>query len=93
MLVGMLLTAGAMGTVQAQQSPAKKPLTHDVYDLWKSVDGDSLSNDGKFLLYAVNPQDGDGVLHLRNLAQNSSKQFSRGYRQAFTANNSLPYFR
>ncbi len=86
------MTAGAMGTAQAQQTPAKKPLTHDVYDLWKSVDGDSLSHDGKFLLYAVNPQDCDGVLHLRNLTQNSSKQFPRGYRQAFTANNQFAVF-
>ncbi|MBA9076002.1 S9 family peptidase [Rufibacter quisquiliarum] len=91
LLAGLLLGVGTL-TVQAQQTTAKKPLTHDVYDSWKSVDGDSLSQDGKYLLYAVNPQEGDGVLHLQNLANKTSKQFSRGYKQAFTEDSRFAIF-
>ncbi len=90
LLAGLLLSAGAL-TAQAQ-TPAKKVLTHDVYDSWKSVEGDSLSNDGKYLLYTVNPQEGDGVLHLRDLSQNSGKTFPRGYRSAFTADSRFAIF-
>ncbi|MBC3539540.1 prolyl oligopeptidase family serine peptidase [Rufibacter sediminis] len=90
LLAGLLLSAGAF-TAQAQ-APAKKVLTHDVYDSWKSVEADSLSNDGKYLLYAVNPQEGDGVLHLRDLAQNSGKTFPRGYRSAFTTDSRFAIF-
>ncbi|RNI26949.1 S9 family peptidase [Rufibacter latericius] len=90
LLAGLLLSAGAL-TVQAQ-TPAKKVLTHDVYDLWKSVEADSLSNDGNYLLYAVNPQEGDGVLHLRDLSQNSGKTFPRGYRSAFTSDSRFAIF-
>ncbi|WP_223808765.1 S9 family peptidase [Rufibacter hautae] len=90
LLAGLLLSAGAL-TAQAQ-TPAKKVLTHDVYDSWKSVEGDSLSNDGKYLLYAVNPQEGDGVLHLRDLSQNSGKTFPRGYRSAFTSDSRFAIF-
>jgi hypothetical protein len=40
----------------------KKPLDHSVYDGWKSAGERSISNDGKYVVYAVNPQEGDGVL-------------------------------
>lgn len=90
LLTGLLLGTGAM-SVQAQ-SPAKKTLTHTVYDSWKSVEGDSLSADGKFLLYSVNPQEGDGVLHLQNLSQNTNQAFARGYRGAFTADSRFAIF-
>ncbi|GAA4308708.1 alpha/beta hydrolase family protein [Nibribacter koreensis] len=91
LLIGLVLGAGAM-TVQAQ-SVTKKPLTHDVYDSWKTIDSDSLSADGKFLLYGINPQEGDGLLYLRDLTQaNASKQFARGYRSAFTTDSRFAVF-
>ena len=46
---------------------AKKPITHDVYDSWKSIQGTKLSSDGAWLAYALTPQDGDGELVVRNL--------------------------
>ncbi|MFC6996608.1 alpha/beta hydrolase family protein [Rufibacter roseus] len=91
LLAGLLFCASVC-TAQAQQASTKKPLTHAVYDSWKSIAGDSLSNNGQYLLFAVNPQEGDGVLHLRNLSQNTSKQFPRGQKQAFTADNRFAIF-
>ncbi|WP_207433750.1 S9 family peptidase [Sabulibacter ruber] len=90
LLVGLLLSAGAL-TAQAQ-TPAKKPLTHEVYDSWKNIEADSLSNDGKFLLYAVNPQEGDGTLFLRDLSKNTHKTFPRGYKSAFTCDSKFAIF-
>ncbi|GGK73447.1 alpha/beta hydrolase family protein [Rufibacter glacialis] len=90
LLAGLLLTAGAL-TVQAQ-APAKKILTHEVYDSWKSIEADSISHNGKYLLYAVNPQEGDGVLHLRELGLSTGKTFARGYRNAFTADSRFAVF-
>ncbi|MFZ4057936.1 MAG: prolyl oligopeptidase family serine peptidase, partial [Ferruginibacter sp.] len=40
----------------------KKPLDHTLYDGWKSVGERQISNDGKFIVYAINPQEGDGEL-------------------------------
>jgi dipeptidyl aminopeptidase/acylaminoacyl peptidase len=90
LLAGLLLSAGAL-TAQAQ-TLAKKVLTHDVYDSWKSIEADSLSNDGKYLLYGVEPQEGDGVLHLRDLSQNTGKTFGRGYKSAFTVDSRFAIF-
>src|SRR5262245_55627843 len=44
----------------AQQPTAKKPIAHDVYDGWKSIQGTKLSRDGIWVAYALIPQDGDG---------------------------------
>jgi dienelactone hydrolase len=48
------------------QSIAKKPLSHDVYDDWKRVSGESISNDGRWVVYSVEPQEGDSRLVLFN---------------------------
>jgi len=56
----------------------KKPLDHSVYDSWKSVGERLISNDGKYMVYAVNPQEGDGSLVIQNTA-GYKKVIDRGY--------------
>ncbi len=46
----------------------KRPLNHRDYDGWKSIQSQLLSRDGKFLAYALFPEEGDGDLVVRNLA-------------------------
>lgn len=46
----------------------KKPLDHDVYDSWQSVSGVKRSDDGRVLVWNVNPQEGDGTLYVRSFA-------------------------
>jgi len=62
----------------------KKPLSHDVYDDWKSLGWRSISNNGIFAAYEINPQQGDGNLVIRNLEKLSEKIISRGYNANFT---------
>ena len=45
----------------------KKPLDHSVYDNWKSVNGFSMAEDGKFTMFSVNAQEGDGYLVINNI--------------------------
>lgn len=69
-------------------SQNKKPLTHDVYDGWKSLGERKISKDGKYVLYAVNPQQGDGTLYFQNTADTSQKIIlPRGYDAVFGNNN------
>ncbi len=42
----------------------KIPIDHSVYDDWRNVENPVISNNGKFVAYAVNPQKGDGNLYL-----------------------------
>ena len=43
----------------------KKPLDHSVYDSWQSIGERAISNDGRLVVYTINPQEGDGVLYIQ----------------------------
>ncbi|MCI0460369.1 MAG: prolyl oligopeptidase family serine peptidase [Gemmataceae bacterium] len=67
----------------AQPTADKRPLNHGDYDSWRSIQGQRLSPDGKFLAYALVPQDGDGVVVVRNLADRVEWRYARGSRPWF----------
>jgi dipeptidyl aminopeptidase/acylaminoacyl peptidase len=56
----------------------KKPITHDVYGGWKKTSGETVSNDGTWVLYVIEPQEGDAVLIVRNLRTGASDTIQRG---------------
>src|SRR5215831_5015623 len=62
-----ILIVALVSVTTAQQNATKRSLTHNDYDSWKSIQSPKLSRDGKFLAYALTPQDGDGELVVRNL--------------------------
>lgn len=64
---------------------AKKPLDHDAFDSWQSVRVASMSNNGQWAAYMVNPQEGDGMLSFRNTANGKTVNIPRGYRPVFSA--------
>jgi dipeptidyl aminopeptidase/acylaminoacyl peptidase len=71
-----ILSAGAMAQ--------KKPLDHTVYDGWQSLAERSISNDGKYVVYAVNPQEGDGTLYVQSSNGSYKKVIPRGYTAVIT---------
>lgn len=60
--------------------PLRNALTHQDYDAWRSIQGQQLSRDGKWLAYALVPQDGDGEIIVRNLATGTEWKHGRGWR-------------
>ena len=46
-------------TVVSGAFAQKKPLDHTVYDGWQSIGERMVSNDGKWVVYTVTPQEGD----------------------------------
>ena len=40
----------------------KKPLDHSVYDAWQSIGKKSISNNGKWIVYNIDVQEGDNEL-------------------------------
>ena len=65
----------------------KKPLTHDDYDAWKSLRQQSITNDGEWIKYEINPQEGDGNLYLYNVKKLTLENFERGFSSDFSAEN------
>ena len=77
-IVAAVLVCAIGAAPSAQQAPRKKPITHDVYDSWKSIQGTKISRDGVWVAYALVPQDGDGELVVRNLQTNVEYRAPRG---------------
>ncbi|HTS28447.1 MAG TPA: prolyl oligopeptidase family serine peptidase [Bryobacteraceae bacterium] len=74
-----LLTAIGLLTVSFAQN-AKRPLNHHDYDGWRSIAGQHLSTDGKFLAYSVFPEEGDGEVVIRNLVTGKDQHEPAGAR-------------
>ena len=88
----VLLWLGAAAAFAQQNAPQKKPITHDVYDSWKSIQGTKLSADGVWLAYALTPQDGDGELIVRNLKTNAEIHAARGRDPNITSDSRFVVF-
>ncbi len=88
LMFGFAVTFWAVRPQQAQQATAtiqataqaKRALTHQDYDSWRSISGANLSRDGKWLGYAAIPQDGDGEIIIKNLATGAEWRAPRGWR-------------
>jgi dipeptidyl aminopeptidase/acylaminoacyl peptidase len=65
---------------QQGTNSAKRPLTHQDYDSWRSIQAQQISRNGKFIAYAFMPQDGDGEIVVRSLASGTEWRAPRGYR-------------
>jgi len=77
--VRLTKVAGAVDVAQ-QTAAAKRPITHQDYDSWRSILSPQISRDGKFIAYAFLPQDGDGDVVVRNIATGVDWKAPRGYR-------------
>jgi len=66
--------------VQAQ----KKPLDHSVYDAWQSIGERKLNADGSWIVYTIDPQEGDGKLVLQKIDSSFQFEIPRGYQASFS---------
>lgn len=72
----------------------KKALNHSVYDGWKFVAERAITPNGKYIGYAVNPQEGDGELVIEAYDNPKyRKQIARGGNLQFTEDNQHAIFR
>jgi dipeptidyl aminopeptidase/acylaminoacyl peptidase len=72
----------------------KKPLDHSAYDSWQSIGERMISNDGKWVVYTVNVQEGDNDLVIQSSDGSSyKKQIPRGYNAVITEDNKFVVFR
>lgn len=71
----------------------KKPLDHTVYDNWKSMGERMISNDGAYVVYTVNPQEGDGELVIQNPQTKYKKIIPRGYNAVITEDSKYLIFK
>ena len=73
-------------------SAQKKPLDHSVYDAWQSVGSRLISNDGKWLGYYVDTQEGDGNLYLYSTINKTQQKFPRASKLFLTSDSKFAIF-
>ncbi|MGZ3756785.1 MAG: S9 family peptidase [Mucilaginibacter sp.] len=81
-LLPAILVCALMGA--SAQKVSKKPLDHSVFDGWQAINGDHISNDGKWVLYVVKPQAGDADLVITNAANTNKTHIERADTAHFT---------
>jgi len=64
----------------------KRSLTHADYDRWQTARAEKLSHDGRWVAFQVDPQEGDGTLHISRDGK-PAYRFPRGYQASFTADS------
>ncbi len=75
------------------KAQTKKPLTHNVYDSWKSIGERAISNDGRFVVYAINPQEGDAVLVIQDLQSGMKQEAERGYAAVISNDSKFVFYK
>jgi len=93
----LITLAGALLALQwslTAQTPvaAKRPLTYDVVDSWKSIQGTRLSDDGQWLAYATSAPGDDGELVVRNVRSGQEFKHGRGTAPVFTPDGKFVVF-
>jgi dipeptidyl aminopeptidase/acylaminoacyl peptidase/uncharacterized membrane protein YgcG len=76
----------------AAQSGAKRPLTYDAYDYWKSIAGARVSDDGQWFVYSLTSQAEDPELIVRNLKSGQEFKQPRGTGGQFTPDGKFLIF-
>ncbi len=74
-------------------SQQKKPLDFSVYDGWNTIEGYSVSDDGKWVAYEVSPYKGDGKLVIMNPDRLIEKVFRRGTKAVFSPSSKYVAFK
>ncbi|MCL1892940.1 MAG: prolyl oligopeptidase family serine peptidase [Holophagaceae bacterium] len=79
--------SGQQSRQRVQTPTAKKIISHDVYNTWKSIQGTRISADGQWTAFALQPAEGDGVLIVRNLKTGNEYRHERGQSPQFSADS------
>ncbi len=71
----------------------KKPLDHSVYDSWQHIGERMISNDGKWVVYTIDPQEGDNELVIQSSDAKYKKSVPRGYTAVITEDSRYVVFK
>jgi dipeptidyl aminopeptidase/acylaminoacyl peptidase len=74
-------------------SAQKKSLTRSVYDGWKSLGERYISNDGNYIVYSINPQEGDGEMIVQSTKSNYKVVVECGYNAIISEDSRYAYIK
>ena len=86
------LISSVLISAQDNNTSPKKRLSEDVYESWRNISNQQISNNGKWISYEINPQKGDGYLYLYNVEAQKLDSIARGKSASFSANEEFLVF-
>lgn len=92
-LLAIVATLVSVAPSQARAQEGKRPLDHEAYESWKSIQGSTLSPDGRWVAYSIAPRRGDAELYLHDLDSPKVRLIERGTNATFTGNSRHLVFR
>jgi dipeptidyl aminopeptidase/acylaminoacyl peptidase len=79
-------------TLTFAQKTNKKPLDHTVYDTWQSLTNNQVSDDGKWVVYVVKPQEWDANLIITDAKNTAKLQVPRADTVRLTSDSKYAVF-
>lgn len=73
-------------------SAQKKTINHSDYDGWKSIKNSKISNNGNWVNYEINPQQGDGWMYFFNAKTKTLDSIARGFSSKLSPKNDFISF-
>lgn len=70
----------------------KKPLNHDVYEIWNRITRNAISNNGNWVMFTLAPEEKDPILRIKDSAGNLSHQAARGDSGSFSYDSQFAVF-
>jgi len=92
LVIALAALLAAPATICAQGTAGKRPLTHEDYDSWKSIRGQQISADGRWVVYQIAPQDGEGELVVRSVRDDTEYRYARGSGAQFSEDSAYVMF-
>jgi len=77
LILALVFLAPAISS--ASKDAAKRSLTHDDYDSWKSITSSGISTKGLWVFYLETPQDGEADIVVKNLKTGKELRHTIGY--------------
>ncbi len=70
----------------------KKILDHPDFDIWNTIENESISRDGKYIMYSLERGEEDNFLEIRNIEGELVFSHDRGYDAVFTYDSEFAIF-
>ena len=92
LIVSVLAAVLSLSAAVGAYAQAKRPIGYDAYNSWRAIEDTTLSEDGRWLAYALVEQEGDGELVVRNLREGTEYRYPRGTSPVITADGRFVVF-
>jgi len=88
-----LLALILLSFINSVNAGEKRSITHDDYSDWKSISTYAISNNGEYLIYEINPLEGDGYLYIKNLKSKKIDSIPRAYKAKISNKSDFVVFK